>query len=159
MSVAPTTELELGRNLKPDSIVEGNDVYFECRIRCNPPPHRILWTHEVSGWILPRFSFAYSSRWLLFFIGAPIKTRLDPLELLVAGGKRKTWKIGADIRMKRFCCHSKEIGILFLLFSSAEPQKDLVIIRIESLLLRVQQTTEMFFFPLFYYLLVGFWLG
>ncbi|XP_046645622.1 synaptogenesis protein syg-2-like isoform X1 [Daphnia pulicaria] len=43
---APTAELELGRNLKPDSIVEGNDVYFECRIRCNPPPHRILWTHE-----------------------------------------------------------------------------------------------------------------
>jgi hypothetical protein len=28
----------------------------------------------VSGWILPRFSFAYSSRRLLFFIGAPIKT-------------------------------------------------------------------------------------
>ncbi|KZS14772.1 putative Hemicentin-1 [Daphnia magna] len=43
---APTTELELGRNLKPDSIVEGNDVYFECRIRSNPPPHRIIWTHE-----------------------------------------------------------------------------------------------------------------
>ncbi|EFX82716.1 hypothetical protein DAPPUDRAFT_48816 [Daphnia pulex] len=46
VNFAPTTELELGRNLKPDSIVEGNDVYFECRIRCNPPPHRILWTHE-----------------------------------------------------------------------------------------------------------------
>ncbi|XP_057369209.1 synaptogenesis protein syg-2-like [Daphnia carinata] len=43
---APTAELELGRNLKPDSIVEGNDVYFECRIRSNPPPHRIIWTHE-----------------------------------------------------------------------------------------------------------------
>ncbi|KAI9559309.1 hypothetical protein GHT06_016098 [Daphnia sinensis] len=43
---APTTELELGRNLKPDSIVEGNDVYFECRILSNPPPHRIIWTHE-----------------------------------------------------------------------------------------------------------------
>jgi hypothetical protein len=28
----------------------------------------------VSGWILLRFSFAYSSRRLLFFIGAPIKT-------------------------------------------------------------------------------------
>jgi hypothetical protein len=108
----------------------------------------------VSGWILPRFSFAYSSRRLLFFIGVPIKTRIDPLELLVAGGKRKTWKIGADIRMKRFC-HSKEIGILFLLFCSAEPQKDLVIIRIESLLLRVQQTTEMFFFPFF----IICWLG
>jgi hypothetical protein len=94
-----------------------------------------------------------------YFLLAPLLKRIDPLELLVAGGKRKTWKMGVDIRMKRFCCHSKEIGILFLLFCSAEPQRDLVIIQIESLLLRVQQTTEMFFFPLFYYLLVGFWLG
>jgi len=46
--VAPTAELELGRNLKPDSIAEGNDVYFECRIRSNPPPLRFLWTHEVA---------------------------------------------------------------------------------------------------------------
>ncbi|EFX71288.1 hypothetical protein DAPPUDRAFT_60346 [Daphnia pulex] len=43
---APTAELELGRNLKPDSIAEGNDVYFDCRIRSNPPPLRFLWTHE-----------------------------------------------------------------------------------------------------------------
>jgi hypothetical protein len=89
-----------------------------------------------------------------YFLLAPLLKRIDPLELLVAGGKRKTWKIDADIRMKRFC-HSKEIGILFLLFCSAEPQKDLVIIRIESLLLRVQQTTEMFFFPFF----IICWLG
>jgi hypothetical protein len=41
-------ELELGRNLKADAIAEGNDVYFECRVRSNPPPHRFLWTHEVT---------------------------------------------------------------------------------------------------------------
>ncbi|KAI9552041.1 hypothetical protein GHT06_022378 [Daphnia sinensis] len=43
---APIAELELGRNLKPDSIVEGNDIYFECRIKSNPAPHRFVWTHE-----------------------------------------------------------------------------------------------------------------
>jgi hypothetical protein len=93
---------------------------------------------------------------VIFF--ASLLKRIDPLELLVAGGKRKTCKIGAVIRMKRFY-HSKEIGIWFLLFCSAEPQKDLVI-RIDSLLLcvHIEQTTGIFFFPLFYYL-VGFWLG
>jgi hypothetical protein len=45
--VAPSAELELGRNLKPDSIVEGNDVYFECRVSSNPLVQRFLWTHEV----------------------------------------------------------------------------------------------------------------
>lgn len=40
-------ELELGRNLRPDSIAEGNDIYFECRVRSNPAPHRFTWTHEV----------------------------------------------------------------------------------------------------------------
>uniref|UniRef100_A0A0N8ECY9 Sidestep protein n=2 Tax=Daphnia magna TaxID=35525 RepID=A0A0N8ECY9_9CRUS len=43
---APTAQLELGRSLNPDSIAEGNDVYFECRVRSNPPPHRFTWTHE-----------------------------------------------------------------------------------------------------------------
>ncbi|XP_046444783.1 hemicentin-1-like isoform X3 [Daphnia pulex] len=43
---APTAELELGRNLKPDLIVEGNDVYFECRVNSNPLVQRFVWTHE-----------------------------------------------------------------------------------------------------------------
>jgi hypothetical protein len=57
--------------------------------------------------------------------------------------------------MKRLC-HSKEIGILLLLFCSAEPQKDLVI-RIDSLLFRVhiEQTTEMFLFFFPFFLLFG----
>ncbi|EFX71285.1 hypothetical protein DAPPUDRAFT_60359 [Daphnia pulex] len=42
----PTAELELGRNLKPDLIVEGNDVYFECRVSSNPLVQRFVWTHE-----------------------------------------------------------------------------------------------------------------
>ncbi|XP_057377769.1 uncharacterized protein LOC130699475 [Daphnia carinata] len=43
---AAIAELELGRNLKADSIMEGNDIYFECRIKSNPAPHRFVWTHE-----------------------------------------------------------------------------------------------------------------
>lgn len=46
-TVPPIAELELGRNLNPDAIVEGNDVYFDCRVRSNPAPSRIVWTHEV----------------------------------------------------------------------------------------------------------------
>ena len=49
--VSPSVELELGRNLNPDAITEGNDVYFECRIRSNPPPTRVIWTHEVSRYL------------------------------------------------------------------------------------------------------------
>jgi hypothetical protein len=47
-TVPPTAELELGRNLKPDLIVEGNDVYFECRVSSNPLAQRFVWTHEVN---------------------------------------------------------------------------------------------------------------
>ena len=52
-------ELELGRNLKADAIAEGNDVYFECRVHSNPPPHRFLWTHEVT---------VYQIIWIFFFV-------------------------------------------------------------------------------------------
>lgn len=149
MSVAPTTELELGRNLKPDSIVEGNDVYFECRIRCNPPPHRILWTHEVSSLF---FCFSFTNwvlcldRWdSLFFIAAPIKTyrslRVAAFARGTAAEKNQTWKIRADIWIEKIS-HSKEMEISsFLLFCSIELQKDLVI-QIESLLLLLHVFTE-----------------
>ena len=152
MSVAPTTELELGRNLKPDSIVEGNDVYFECRIRCNPPPLRIMWTHEVSK-NSSSFPFASSLHQSLFFIAAPIKTYRSLL--LLAEGKPRTWKIGA-FEWKDFVFK----GNVFLLFCSTEPQKDLVI-QIESLLLHIhiEQTMELFlFFSPFYYF-VWFWMA
>ena len=101
MSVAPTTELELGRNLKPDAIVEGNDVYFECRIRCNPPPHRILWTHEVSSIYLQYDINLNGSR---YFLLAPPLKRIDPS---VACG---TFSIKHSNK-KIF--HSKKMGILF----------------------------------------------
>jgi hypothetical protein len=40
--------LQLGNKLNPDDIKEGDDVYFECHIRSNPPENKIAWMHNVS---------------------------------------------------------------------------------------------------------------
>ena len=45
----PEALLSLGKPLKPNDIKEGDDVYFECIIRANPPVQRISWYHNVSG--------------------------------------------------------------------------------------------------------------
>ena len=45
---APTVSLSLGANLIPDSIAEGNDVYFECAISANPEVYKVVWLHNVS---------------------------------------------------------------------------------------------------------------
>ncbi|XP_063233887.1 B-cell receptor CD22-like isoform X2 [Bacillus rossius redtenbacheri] len=42
----PQVELQLGSKMVPDSIKEGDDVYFECDIRANPREHRIVWLHD-----------------------------------------------------------------------------------------------------------------
>ncbi|XP_077287176.1 kin of IRRE-like protein 1 [Arctopsyche grandis] len=43
---APTVELSLGSSLNPNDIEEGDDVYFECQVRANPPPYKLLWEHD-----------------------------------------------------------------------------------------------------------------
>ncbi|XP_042212860.1 protein turtle homolog A-like [Homarus americanus] len=40
---APIVVLEMGRNLVPSSIKQGDDVYFECRVTANPDPYKISW--------------------------------------------------------------------------------------------------------------------
>ncbi|KAK3925702.1 Nephrin [Frankliniella fusca] len=45
----PVVELRLGDTLNPGNIKEGDDVYFECSIRSNPPKHRIAWFHNQTG--------------------------------------------------------------------------------------------------------------
>ncbi|XP_071537803.1 nephrin-like [Panulirus ornatus] len=42
----PAVHLSLGRPLDPDSIKEGDDVYFECSIVSNPAFHRVDWHHN-----------------------------------------------------------------------------------------------------------------
>ncbi|XP_069943594.1 nephrin-like isoform X2 [Cherax quadricarinatus] len=42
----PEVELALGRALDPQSIKEGDDVYFDCTIHANPLAHRVTWYHN-----------------------------------------------------------------------------------------------------------------
>lgn len=45
---APMLDLVLGAKLNPEDIEEGDDVYFKCRIRANPPAYKVTWKHDVS---------------------------------------------------------------------------------------------------------------
>ena len=48
-SDAPNVELVLGKSISAESIYEGGDVYFDCRVHSSPPPDRVNWYHNVSG--------------------------------------------------------------------------------------------------------------
>lgn len=42
----PLVSLHFGNSLNPTNIKEGDDVYFECKVRSNPVQHKILWFHD-----------------------------------------------------------------------------------------------------------------
>ncbi|KAF7991967.1 hypothetical protein HCN44_010768 [Aphidius gifuensis] len=42
----PTIRLELGSKMNPDDIEEGDDVYFECKVRANPDAYKVVWKHN-----------------------------------------------------------------------------------------------------------------
>ncbi|CAK9807333.1 Protein turtle homolog A [Anthophora plagiata] len=42
----PILHLELGSNMNPDDIEEGDDVYFECKVRANPDAYKVVWKHN-----------------------------------------------------------------------------------------------------------------
>ena len=44
----PVVVLSFGSNLNPDNLAEGNDVYFECKIKANPEVYKVVWLHDVS---------------------------------------------------------------------------------------------------------------
>lgn len=44
----PLVILQLGPSLNPDDIEEGDDCYFECIIKANPPTYKVVWKHNVS---------------------------------------------------------------------------------------------------------------
>jgi len=46
ISYAPNVELVLGKSISADSIYEGGDVYFDCRVNSSPPPDRVYWYHN-----------------------------------------------------------------------------------------------------------------
>ena len=45
----PTALLAFGPSLNPKGIKEGDDVYFECHVKSNPPADNITWRHNVSA--------------------------------------------------------------------------------------------------------------
>lgn len=47
-TVAPRVTLKLGYNLDTRPVTEGEDVFFECEVASNPPPHTVTWYKDVS---------------------------------------------------------------------------------------------------------------
>ena len=58
--VPPRVELQLGSTLNAQSIKEGDDVYFECKVLANPANLKITWRHNVSRF-LNRLQITHSS--------------------------------------------------------------------------------------------------
>lgn len=52
VAVVPILHLQLGTNMNPDDIEEGDDVYFECQVKANPGAYKVVWKHNVST-VLP----------------------------------------------------------------------------------------------------------
>ncbi|BES90007.1 nephrosis 1, congenital, Finnish type (nephrin) [Nesidiocoris tenuis] len=46
ITYVPRIKLELGSNLNPQDIEEGDDVYFECNIDANPKAYKVVWRHN-----------------------------------------------------------------------------------------------------------------
>ncbi|XP_048481086.1 synaptogenesis protein syg-2 [Plutella xylostella] len=42
----PIVSLELGSKLNPNDIEEGDDVYFDCVVKANPPAYKVVWEHN-----------------------------------------------------------------------------------------------------------------
>jgi hypothetical protein len=38
----------LGNSIDPNGIKEGDDVYFDCHVKANPPSTKLTWYHNVS---------------------------------------------------------------------------------------------------------------
>lgn len=49
--VAPIVLLRLGNSIDPNGIKEGDDVYFDCYVKANPPSTKLTWYHNVSTYL------------------------------------------------------------------------------------------------------------
>lgn len=43
VNYVPVVVMKFGKNLNPDDIEEGDDVYFECIIKANPSAYKVVW--------------------------------------------------------------------------------------------------------------------
>ena len=48
ISDRPKVQLSFGSQLEASNIKEGNDVYFECKVRAHPRHYKITWKRNVS---------------------------------------------------------------------------------------------------------------
>ncbi|XP_046751044.1 synaptogenesis protein syg-2-like [Diprion similis] len=46
INFVPVLRLELGSNMNPEDIEEGDDVYFECKVHANPEAYKVVWKHN-----------------------------------------------------------------------------------------------------------------
>ena len=44
----PRVRLQLGANIDPAFVFDGNDVFFECKIEANPKIYKVEWYKDVS---------------------------------------------------------------------------------------------------------------
>ena len=51
-------ELVVGKSISAESIYEGGDVYFDCRVTSSPAPDRVNWYHNVSRTITSSHMFS-----------------------------------------------------------------------------------------------------
>ncbi|XP_045520982.1 hemicentin-1-like [Pieris brassicae] len=42
----PIVTLQLGSKMNPNDIEEGDDVYFDCIVKANPPAYKVVWEHN-----------------------------------------------------------------------------------------------------------------
>ena len=52
--------ISFGRSINAYQIIEGDDVYFECRILAYPHAKKVTWMHNVSSKIVFSHSIIYS---------------------------------------------------------------------------------------------------
>uniref|UniRef100_A0A182Q5U4 Ig-like domain-containing protein n=1 Tax=Anopheles farauti TaxID=69004 RepID=A0A182Q5U4_9DIPT len=59
----PTLKLELGINMNPEDIEEGDDVYFECKVNANPSAYKVVWKHNYAKQFPSSCLVSLTCRW------------------------------------------------------------------------------------------------
>ena len=79
----------LGPMINPTDLEEGDDVYFECNVKANPPAYKLTWWHNVST---------------LISISIPIIIRINVTQRLIFLLNRKivTYLFTIDNREKKY---------------------------------------------------------
>ena len=60
----PIVSLQFGTILKPDSIKEGDDIYFECIVKARPLATSIQWFQNVSNFLISFHKFFLSKSYI-----------------------------------------------------------------------------------------------